>query len=383
MLVSDVYRLDLTSDLRPAGEPRKFPPVSPWNHSPCWTSDGVEIFFSTRLGLGAPFERREATGAGRTRPVMVPGDGCWYPAISRRGRRLIYSSLTFDSNIWSVDLLPTGQPAGTPTPATTTTRVEAYPTYAPDGKRLSMISNRMGPLEVWVADRDGSNAAQVTSIGGPHINAPRWSPDGRYIAFTSSQLGQPEIYVVSPEGGAPIRVTPHAAQDVLPGWSHDGKWLYFASDRSGEQQVWKVQLGAGGPAGEPVQVTRHGGSAPRESPDGQFLYYAKGGLHNPSLWRRRVGSEHEEKVLESLTYSTNYAVTRHGIFFAPAPRRGESSTISFLRFATGKIEIVATTPKTIFVGLDAAVGPDGIARSVAWTQFDRKNADLMLVENFR
>jgi Tol biopolymer transport system component len=351
------------------------------NHSPSWTADGAEIVFFSR-GSGSTLTRMEASGSGRLRSLTLPGDLCWYPAISRRSQRLIYSNLTFDSNVWSIELSPSGQPAGSPRQVTKATRSDAWPTYSPDGTRLSIHSTRTGTGEIWLVERDGSGAAQVTSMGVPHVNGPRWSPDGRYIAFMSTQPGQPEIYAVAPEGGAPIRVTNHPAQDFLPGWSHDGKWLYFTSDRSGEQQVWKVQFGASGPLGDPVQVTRHGGSAPRESPDGQFLYYVKG-VDSPSVWRNPIGSEQEEKILESLTRHTNYAVTRDGIFFSPVPKRGEDFSISFLRFATGKIETIVTTPKTIFVGLDVALAPDGVARSIAWNQFDHKNADLMLVENFR
>ena len=66
-------------------------------------------------------------------------------------------------------------------------------------------------------------------------------------------------------------MTTHPANDGNPSWSRDGRWIYFDSARTGEQQVWKIPE-AGGDA---IQVTRDGGFAPLESPDGKFIYYTK------------------------------------------------------------------------------------------------------------
>jgi hypothetical protein len=48
--------------------------------------------------------------------------------------------------------------------------------------------------------------------------------------------------------------------------------------------VWKIPANGGGQ----VQVTRKGGFAPLESPDGKFLYYTKA-LSATSVWKVPVG----------------------------------------------------------------------------------------------
>ena len=68
------------------------------------------------------------------------------------------------------------------------------------------------------------------------------------------------------------RVTSAPSEDVVPSWSQDGKWIYFASNRSGAWQVWRTRSEGGGPD---EQVTKLGGFAALETPDGAYLYYAK------------------------------------------------------------------------------------------------------------
>ena len=69
----------------------------------------------------------------------------------------------------------------------------------------------------------------------------------------------------------------------------------------------------GGPA---VQVTRHGGFAAFESPDGRFLYYAKG-LTVPGLWRIPTNGGEEVEVISSLEagYWGYWAVVENGIYY--------------------------------------------------------------------
>ncbi len=47
---------------------------------------------------------------------------------------------------------------------------EEGPQYSPDGKRIIFQSTRSGNFEIWRADADGTNLAQLTFFGGP----PHW-----------------------------------------------------------------------------------------------------------------------------------------------------------------------------------------------------------------
>jgi dipeptidyl aminopeptidase/acylaminoacyl peptidase len=105
-------------------------------------------------------------------------------------------------------------------------------------------------------------------------------------------------------------MTTHPANDGNPSWSGDGRWIYFDSARTGEQQVWKIPE-AGGDA---IQVTRDGGFAPLESPDGKVIYYTKG-LFDTSVWRLPVGGGQATKLIENPSYLRNLVIVSKGIAF--------------------------------------------------------------------
>jgi Tol biopolymer transport system component len=243
-----------------------------------------------------------------------------------------------------------------------------------DGKKIAFQSGRSGSLEVWVCEADGSNAVQLTSFGGPDVTTPRLSPDGERVGFDSNAAGEFDIYVVSVNGGKPQRLTMDPANDGNPSWSHDGQWIYFDSARTRAQQVWKMPANGG----EAVQVTKDGGYAPLESPDGKFLYYTKA-LFSGSLWRIPVEGGEASKVLDGLTFYENLAIADGGLYFVPTTNKTGDSSIQFLSFATNKISKIATFEKALLWGL--TVSPDG--KWIVSGQERQSGSELMLVENFR
>jgi Tol biopolymer transport system component len=267
------------------------------------------------------------------------------------------------------------------------TRDDDSPQFSVDGKRIAFVSSRSGNSEIWACGSDGSNAVQLTSFGGPAVTTPRWSPDGEQIAFDSNAAGEFDVWVVAANGGKPQRMTIHPANDGDPSWSRDGHWIYFDSARTGEQQVWKIPANGG----EAIQVTRDGGFAPLESPDGKSLYYVKS-LTVASLWKMPAQGGQAIKVLEGLSSYLNLAIVPTGIYFVPERNAAHTrrvvvdpgSSIQFLEFGTGQIRTVANVDRGFNLGAGAgglAVSPDG--RWILYTQFEQAGSELMLVENFR
>jgi Tol biopolymer transport system component len=168
-------------------------------------------------------------------------------------------------------------------------------------------------------------------------------------------------------------MTTDPANDGNPSWSKDGRWIYFDSARTGEQQIFKIPANGG----EAMQLTRDGGFAPRESPDGKFLYYTKG-LFDTSLWRVPVEGGQTSKVLDGLSRYENLAIEDSGVYFVPSRSATRSSSIQFLSFGTGKTLPVATFENPIAGGI--AVSPDG--HSILYSDLERSGSELMLVENF-
>ena len=131
---------------------------------------------------------------------------------------------------------------------------------------------------------------------------------------------------------------------------------------------------AGG--GPEVQVTRNGGVAPVESPDGKTLYYQKTDSDS-AVWSVPVEGGDEREVIPAASY-LNFVVRPEGLYYL-APVDADGRTTLFLRRTNGRTETLATIPMSPATGLE--VSKDG--STILYTVFDRPRSDLMLVENFR
>jgi len=141
-------------------------------------------------------------------------------------------------DIWKLEL-DGGRPAQeSPAPLVSSTRIDHVPQYSPDGKRIAFASNRSGGFEIWVANRDGTNAVQLTSFeSSNNVTDPIWAPDGDNIYFISpSQDGKPAFYVIGSEEGKAKICDHHPVT-----WSRDGRWMYFMSGDSGDE-IWKMPI---------------------------------------------------------------------------------------------------------------------------------------------
>ena len=164
-------------------------------------------------------------------------------------------------------------------------------------------------------------------------------------------------------------------------WSHDGRWIYFSADEGTKgRQVWKVPV----EGGRPRQITRKGGHNPRESADGEFVYYDDGD-RPPSgtactIWRVHVTGGEEVAVTEdqeipcqswalwgnSLVYGILDGSTAH-------LHRLDLETRQVTRFSS--FELPGGDYST-----SLTVSPDG-----SWVVVSLKppaSSDLMLVEDF-
>jgi Tol biopolymer transport system component len=376
MSVTDVYLLDLSTDLGPQGEPRRLTFLNQSVDSPVWTPDGREIVFSSGGHLSQHSLWRVSASAG-SRPDSSPkpepvGEEATTLAVSSTARRLIYTRHLWDSDIYRIDLRLPGVAAGPPVKLISSTRNDHNAEYSPDGRRIAFNSHRSGAEEIWVSNADGSNPAQLTSAGGPMVANPRWSPDGRSLVFHSLLGGARDILLISANGGAIQRLGDGGKGGGQSTWSRDGKWIYFGSSRGGRSEVWKMPSGGG----EPVQVTRNGGwGAAFESPDGKFLYYTK----SRRVWRVPLAGGDETQVLkEPLNYASDFVVVEEGIYFLSGPGASAPGVLYLFEFATGALRQIATM-KSLCLGL--TISPD--RRSILFSQFDQPGSDLMLVENFR
>jgi Tol biopolymer transport system component/tRNA A-37 threonylcarbamoyl transferase component Bud32 len=380
----ELYRLPLGRGVTAVGEPRRLTLAALDADYPTWMPDGKEILFSAKGSLWRLVVPGDSTPA---RLPFVGEDGLM-PVVSlpQPGRppRLVYVRSFLDTNVWRVETSAPGAVASSPPVVSlSSTRGDFHQQLSPDGRRVALGSVRSGESEIWLADPDGTNAVQLTSIGS-NSGYPRWSSDGEWIVFHSNLEGQWEVYVIPAAGGKPRNLTSHPATDTWPSFSRDGKWIYFTSDRTGERQIWKMPASGR----DAVQVTHNVGHTAFESPDGAYIYYTQTRDKPSPLWRLPASGGVPVKVLEGVVLS-NFVVLDGGIYSIDRPsgeggihnidRPSGETRLQYFDFATRRSTTVARNLGNVDIGLTAS--PDG--RTILYTRVDSSVDDLMLVENFR
>ncbi|SPF38274.1 putative Transcriptional regulatory protein-like protein [Candidatus Sulfopaludibacter sp. SbA4] len=357
----DLFIVSLTGATPAASQPRQVTfDGAPFTLTPAWTPDGRELIFPSARGRRRELWRVAASGSGKPVRLAGVGEDALAVAIAPRGQRLVYQRDSLSSNLWKIPI-EAGK-GGPPVRLTSTTAIDVFPQYSPDGKRIAFESSRSGVDEIWVCDADGANAVQLTTFGKGWSGSPRWSPDGRTIAFDSNVAGNWNIHVIRSEGGRPIRITTNNADNTTPNWSRDGQWIYFVSTRTGRYETWKIR-----PDGtSETQITTDGGLSGVESSDGKYLYYKTEPNVAGAVWKKPVGGGSPSKVIDSVL-GRLLTVTETGIYFhVPA------AELRFLDFASGKVRVIAPLGNLYYFDLS----PDG--RSALTTR-DESSASLILV----
>jgi eukaryotic-like serine/threonine-protein kinase len=119
-------------------------------------------------------------------------------------------------------------------------RIEADPTWSPDGN--SLCFGRMpfqefgssGPVVIQVLDLKTSQISTLPDSEG--LYSPRWSPDGRYLAAMPPDSNKLMLFDFTTKKWLELGKGAFG----FPNWSHDGKYLYFEDFARGE--IGRIEL---------------------------------------------------------------------------------------------------------------------------------------------
>lgn len=171
--------------------------------------------------------------------------------LSPDGKKMVYTSVKDgDLELYVMDLKTGKERRITNTPG-----YDGGAWFSPDGKKLIWRASRpkteaelaeykallaeglVAPtnMEVFVADADGGNVQQVTSLGQANW-APSFMPDSKRIIFASNheyKRGFPfNMYTMNGDGSNLQKVSRDKGFDAFPMFSMDGKQIVFCSNRN-------------------------------------------------------------------------------------------------------------------------------------------------------
>jgi Tol biopolymer transport system component/DNA-binding winged helix-turn-helix (wHTH) protein len=268
-----------------------------------WSADSASVIFSSNRGGKYALWQMELTGAAPRR-LTVGTEDAYQPTAGWHKGQLAY---TQGSAIWSiVKVVADGEST-----VLSSTQQDSAPALSPDSRWFAIQSLRSGSQEIWISSIDGTQLRQLTFLSGPLTGSPAWSHNGQRILFDSRPDKHSHIFMVPSAGGQPRQLTFGDGNDIIPRFSQNDATIYFRSNRAGRWQLFKMPASGG----QPQPVTSKDGIVPQESPDGRYLYYARG--DEDGLWRVPVAGGPEEQVLNqpSANFWGYWQVTPRGIFY--------------------------------------------------------------------
>jgi Tol biopolymer transport system component len=205
------------------------------NVSPVWLPDGSGILYVSSGGGGRDvyLQAIESGRAEGTPRRITTGLDAHTIALSRDGKRLVYSKYSRDLNVLMVQLSQTGPvDARSAVPITRGNQASEMVRLSPDAKWLVYDSDLNGNADLFIVPSDGGTPRQLTDDPSDDLN-PDWSADGSLIAFHSFRTGNRDVFTVGADGSGLAQVTTDTVNDWYAIWGPDNNTLAYSKGGGG------------------------------------------------------------------------------------------------------------------------------------------------------
>ncbi len=240
---------------------------------------GALHLFDPKSNKLAPLNIRVSGDLAEVRERLVKvGDRISSASISPTGVRAVFEARG--------EVLTVPAEKGDPRNLTNSTSVmERYPAWSPDGKSIAYFSDASGEYELHISSQSGTGEVKKIRVEDKptFYFGPVWSPDSKKIAFRDAHL---QVWVVDVESSQAKVIDKDRfwGRPLTPAWSPDSKWLTYAKTIQNYMgAVFAYNLADA----KATQITD--GMSDARNPvfdrDGKYLYFTASTDSGPSLQR--------------------------------------------------------------------------------------------------
>ncbi len=318
----------------------RFTGLESYNGTPgfTWMPDSRHIVLSIAPFSGALSQLWMADTVSGERYALTSGTTARsFPAVSPDGSRIVFTEGAGNFDIVSVDLSNAAAHR-----LIATERDEAMPAWAARQPVLVFVTNRNGPMEIWLHREGTVDRPLVTARDFP-VGTTQWfmgpalSPEADRVIYTRIESGGGDhLWISSVAGGAPVPLTADSTSSEFPGsWSSDGNWFVYAALKDGKMQLMKVETS--GQATPTVIQADSGGNdtVPSWSPSGDSILYGDTLFSSDGKTTRGLGGHHAE----------GYTFSPDGKLLYGTRSEGERELLFSLDLATGKEKAIGDVGK--------------------------------------
>jgi Tol biopolymer transport system component len=182
--------------------------------------------------------------------------------------------------------------------------VEQAAAVSRDGQLVAFLSDRDGPMDVWLTQVGSGQFHNLTRGSAPELVNPSvrslgFTPDGSLVTFwarkqSGSNTGDISVWAVPTLGGSPKLYLEGVAEYD---WSRDGSRLAYHTPGPGDPLF--VTNGIRRPEDQPIFTAPAGlhSHFPLWSPDTAFIYFVQGSLPDKlDIWRITPGGGTPERI---------------------------------------------------------------------------------------